>query len=1039
MKLINVLNIKKKHGVSSQLIKIAVLGLIMVLLGILGLSAQNRKITAKVVDEFGEPAIGATVMVPGTQEGTITDFDGIFRLEVSMSSKNVQVSYIGYKSQVIPLSRFAGENKLIIRLEPANIGLDEVVVVGYGTSKKGDLTGAIASMKSDKIEDRENENVLGSLQGQLAGVEITNSSGAPGGEMEVHIRGAASINASDAPLYVVDGIPVDDLNDLNPADIESIDVLKDASSSAIYGSRGANGVLLIKTKSAKENEKLSVNFQASFSLQQMEKKLDVMTPEEWIAWRSDYNNRNYVNEYGHLGATADDDYELRLAYTGGSVNTRIVNDPRWSMPDYGGLMLIDWQNEAFRIAPKQNYSLSVSGASDKTNFRASIGYTDQEGIAINTSFERLTARLNFTTKFWDIFTFGINVAPSASKNSGTSANALNIISMVPVAEPDTGIYTGAEPNEHYGWAGTRVSPVAILEQTESFKEDFRLNSSAFIRAEVFNGLKIELTGSYNFRSTQSRSFTPSSISNRWQTGEGYYATADRSDGRSHKYMFQAVANYDKVLGEHKIGAMLGASVEASNSYSSRMSATHFPDNEISDFDMGDVDLTRAYASTGYPVRMLSYFGRLNYDYNGRYMTSLSMRTDASSKFGKDKRWGLFPAVSVGWRVSQEKFWPENDVMTNLKLRCSWGANGNNSIRDGAALGLMSSSNYPLGTALYNGYAPSSLDIPDLTWEKVYSWNWGIDIGMWHNRLTIVADYYRKTTKDLLYEITVPGVMGFSKIWDNIGEVFNEGVELEVNTVNFIKPLKWTTSFNLSYNRNEVVNLGNNETVFINDNTQVLMVGQPLRSFYMYDAVGVYQYNEDLYRYPVRKGTQLGDVRYRDANDDGVIDDNDRTLVGKPDPDFIFGLTNRFNYKNWDLSIVITAQTGGYLYSVSPGRYIDNPGMGYSQNLFSWWKNCWWSEDEPGDGKTPAIDSTTGQLRDTRWLYKSDYLRLKNITLGYSLPLSKKSKYVKGTRFYLAIENVWRLDSYVGGYSPENRGNNSYPQARTYTLGVSLNF
>ena len=367
------------------------------------------------------------------------------------------------------------------------------------------------------------------------------------------------------------------------------------------------------------------------------------------------------------------------------------------------------------------------------------------------------------------------------------------------------------------------------------------------------------------------------------------------------------------------------------------------------------------------------------------------------------------------------------------------SNGNNSISDGAALGLMSSANYPLGTTLYNGYASLSLDIPDLTWEKVYSWNWGIDIGMWHNRLTIAADYYRKTTKDLLYEITVPGVMGFSTIWDNIGEVFNEGVELELNTVNLVKPFKWTTSFNLSYNRNEIVNLGENETVFINDNTQVLMVGEPLRSFYMYDAVGVYQYTEDLYKYPVRKGTQLGDVRYRDANDDGVIDDSDRTLVGKPDPDFIFGLTNNFSYKNWDLSVVLTAQTGGYLYSISPGRYIDNPGMGYSQNLFSWWQNCWWSEEEPGDGKTPAIDSTTGELRDTRWLYKSDYLRIKNITLGYRLPLSKKSRYVKGARFYLAVENVWRWDSYPGGYSPENKGNNYYPQARTYSLGASLNF
>ncbi len=1029
----------EKFKISSKQVKIVIIGIAMMLLGIIGLSAQNHTIIGIVTDELNEPAIGASITSPGLTVGTMTGLDGTFTLKLPPQAKEIQVSYIGYKTQMIPVKNFIQGTPLTIRLAPANIGLDEVVVVGYGTVKKGDLTGAISSVKSDKIDDRNNENVLGTLQGQLAGVEITNASGAPGGELEVHIRGAASINASDAPLYVVDGIPVDDLNDLNPSDIESIDVLKDASSSAIYGSRGANGVLLIKTKTAKNDEKLSVSFQASFSLQQMEKKLDVMTPEEWIAWRTDYNNRNYVNQYGYLGATANDDYELRMAYTGGSMKTNMINDPRWSMPNYGGLMLIDWQDEAFRIAPKQNYNLSVQGGSDKTTYRVSIGYDNQEGIAHNTSYDRLTARANLQTKFWERFTFGINLAPSTSSRKGTSANALNIISMVPVVEPDAGLYTGAEPYSHYAWAGSRVSPIAVLEETSSTSEDFRLTSSAFLRADIVDGLKVELTGSYNFRSSQTRSFVPSSISNRWSTGEGYYATGNRTDGRSHKYMLQAVANYDKEWGDHRFSAMLGASLESSHSYSSRLSGTHFPDNMVEDFNMSDVDLTTAYASTGYPVRMLSFFSRVNYEYGSRYMATVSLRADGSSRFGRDNQWGWFPAVSLAWRVSEEGFWPENDAVTNLKLRGSWGANGNNSIRDGAALGLLSSANYSFGNTLVNGYAPVSLDIPDLTWEKVYSWNWGIDIGFLHNRITLTADYYRKRTKNLLYEVTMPGVIGFNKIWDNIGEVFNEGVEVEITSVNIAKPLKWTTSFNMSYNRNEVVDLGNNEMVFLNDNTQVLMVGQPLRSFYMYDAVGVYQYTEDLYRYPVRKGTQLGDVRYRDANDDGVIDDSDRTLVGKPDPDFVFGMTNKFNYKNWDFSFVLTAQCGGWLYSVSPGRYIDNPGMGYSQNLFSWWENCWWSEEQPGDGKTPAIDSTTGELRDSRWLYKSDYLRIKNITLGYRLPISKKSKYIKSTRFYFAVENVWRWDYYTGGYSPENRGNNAYPQARTYSLGVNLNF
>lgn len=1030
---------KLNFKLSSRHIKIAIVGVLMILLGILGLSAEDRIITGLVMDDLNEPAIGASILVPGSKIGTMTGLDGDFTLSLPDTVKNVQVSYIGYETQLVPISNFNGSNPYTIYLQTANVGLDEVVVVGYGTAKKGDLTGAVASLKTESLEDRENENVLGSLQGQLAGVEITNSSGAPGGELEVHIRGAASINASDAPLYVVDGIPVDDLSDLNPSDIASIDVLKDASSAAIYGSRGANGVILVKTKNAKSNEKLTINVQAAFSLQQMEKKLGVMSPEEWIQWRTDYNNRMYVREYGYLGAQATDDYNLRLAYTGGNVRRNMINDPRWSMPDYGGLRLIDWQDEVFHIAPKQNYTLSIAGASDVTDYRVSISYVDQQGIAKHTSFNRLTARANLNTHFFNIFTFGVNLAPSTSKTKGASANALNIISMVPVAEPDAGLYTGSEPWSAYSWAGSRVSPLAELEQSDITNEDMRLNSSAYLRVDIIEGLNIELTGSYNFRSSQQRSFIPSSISNRWTTGEGYYATGTRYDQRFHKYLFQGVATYDTNWGMHRFNAMAGASIESSNSYVSRLQATHFPDNLVPDFNMSDVDLTTAYASTNFPVRMASFFARVNYDYNGKYLATASIRTDGSSKFGKDKRWGIFPAFSLAWRISQENFFPKETPINNLKLRASWGATGNNSIRDGAALGLLSSANYSWGNTLVNGYAPTSIDIPDLTWEKVYSWNWGIDLNMWNNRLQMSVDYYRKNTKDLLYQVTVPGVMGFRTIWDNIGNVFNEGVELEITSINLNKPVKWTTSFNMSYNKNKITDLGNNEVVFLTDNTQVLMVGQPLRSFYLYDAIGVYQYQQDLQRYPVRKGTQLGDVRYRDANDDGVIDDNDRTLVGKPDPDFVFGMTNRLSWKNWDFSLVLTAQTGGWLYSVSPGRYIDNPGMGYSQNLFKWWQNCWWSEEEPGDGKTPAIDSTTGELRDTRWLYKSDYLRIKNITLGYRLPLPKHTKYVKSVRFHFSVENVYMWNCYDGGYSPENRGNNYYPQARVYTLGATLNF
>lgn len=996
--------------------------------------AQERTVSGRVIDETGEGVIGATVIVKGTKSMCITDMDGGFTLSVPAGAKTMEISYVGYETAIIDL---AGKSLFNVQLEVADLALDEVVVIGYGTAKKGNVTGAVATLKGENMADRQNENVLSSLQGQLAGVEISTNSGTPGGELEVHIRGAASINASDQPLYVVDGIPVDDINNLNPDDIESVDVLKDASSSAIYGSRGANGVILITTKKAPATDKVSVQFSASFGIQQMEKKLDVLTPEEWIAWRTDYNNTKYVEQYGPMGATAADDYELRLAYTGGSINTRMVNDPRWTQPGYGGLRLIDWQDEVFRLAPKQNYNLSIANSTDRSSYRVSVGYIDQQGIAIATSYKRLNVRLNMQTTLFDRVTIGVNVAPSMAWNKGDNANAVNVLSMTPVAEADAGIYTGAEPYEHYRWAGSRVSPVAILEETSETREDARINSSAFIRTDFGGGLRLELTGSYNFRNTQQRSFVPSSVSNRWNTGEGYYATGDRRDTRKHDYLFQAVVNYDRTFGKHTVSGMAGASIESSTSNSSRLAATHFPDNEIEDFDMSDVDLTSAYAATGYPVRMASFFGRLQYEYDNRYLMTASLRRDGSSKFGKDKRWGVFPAVSAAYRISNEAFWPENAWVNSLKIRGSWGANGNNSISDGAALGLMSSANYSLGGTLMNGYAPASLDINDLTWEKVYSWNIGADFGLFNNRILFSLDYYQKKTSSLLYQVTMPGIIGFQQMWDNVGEIQNKGFELELQSQNLTGPLKWSTSFNLSYNHNEVTDLGNNESIFSNDNTQVLMVGEPMRSFYMYDAVGVYQFQEDLRRYPVRKGTQLGDVRYRDVNDDGVINDSDRTLVGKPNPDFTMGLTNKLSYKGFDLSILCTAQFGGMLYSVSPGRYMDNPGMAYSQNVFSWWKNMWRSEEDPGDGKTPGLESSTGELRDTRWLYSSDYIRIKNITLGYRIPL--KCDYLRRARVYFTVENAWMWDKYDGGYSPENKGNNAYPQARIYTIGANLTF
>ena len=1011
--------------------------------------AQNRTVTGVVVDEKDEPIIGANVTVKGTSKGTITDLDGKFVISAPTNAKLLEVSFIGYNTQTVTITG----KTLQIKLTESAIALDEVVAIGYGSAKKGSVTGAIAKVNAEKLEDRATTNIASSLQGQLAGVEVRSTTGEPGSELQIRVRGAASINADATPLYVVDGIPVDDLGSLNPGDIQSIEVLKDASSSAIYGSRGANGVFLITTKQASADDKVKVQFQASFGIQSLERKVDVLSPEEWIEFRTAYNNNRYISQYGSKGATIEDDYATRLAMIGGKESYYFLNDPRWTEPGYGNLQLIDWQDEFFRLAPIQNYQLSLSSGRGNTKYRVSLGYTDQKGIAIESSYKRLNFRANVESKLFNRITVGVNLAPSANwsdggRVDGKDRQATNVLTMVPVAEPEDGIYTGSGSKGYYRWtSSSKVSPIAYMEEVTNHGESVRFNSAAYVKADIWDGLKAEVTGSYNFSSTQSRSFIPSSVTKYRTDSEGYKTTASRSEARSNKFLLQTILHYNKTFGRHTVGAMAGYSMESSGGSSSKLSATQFPDNSLEVFDMADVVLTAAAASLSTPSRLMSYFGRVQYEYDDRYLLTASIRRDGSSRFGKENRWGVFPAVSAAYRISNEKFWPKDFFMNSLKIRGSWGANGNNSIPTNTALAKLSSANYSSGNII-NGFAPTSLANPDLGWEKTESWNIAFDMGMFNNRIFLSADYYVKTTKDLLYQVTVPALLGFTQAWGNIGSIRNKGFELELTTQNLTGKLKWTTSLNVSYNKNKVLSLGDdNSTVFTgyDKTTQVFMVGQPLRSFYMYDAVGVYQTQADLQKYPVMQNTKVGDVRYRDANGDGVISDSDRTLMGKPDPDYTFGMTNTFKYKNFDLSILITGQTGGHIYGVL-GRAMDRPGMGANINVLAHWKNMWKSEAEPGDGKTPGIDNAnTGQFYDSRWLYSTDFIKIKNITLGYRLPFKKK--FIQNARVYLSGENLLMWDKYDGGFSPEanNAGSSgdydygSYPQARVITLGVNVTF
>lgn len=1024
-----------------------------------GMAQNTKTIHGTITDGNGEPVIGATVKVG--KLGTVTDMDGNYTLSVPNSTHQVEVSYIGMKTKKVSIKG----NKASTTLQEDSKMMDEVVVIGYGSVKKGDVTNAVAKVKGDQLKDRPVSNIASALQGELAGVEIRTTSGAPGSGVQINVRGATSINESgnSNPLFVVDGVPMDedfDLVNLNPQDIESIEVLKDASSSAIYGSRGANGVVIITSKKGNDEGKVRVNFSADYSLNAPERYMDIMSPTEWIEWRKKANNVRYVNQYGLKGAKETDTYAERIAFIG-SVSVNYVNDPRWDMPNYGGLSLIDWQKEIFQTALAQNYNLSVSSGNKKSNFRASLGYVNQEGIVIKTGFERINLKMSAQTTVKDKLTLGFDLAPQFTVTKGGNVDgkgntAQLALTLAPVAE--AGFYTGAQPYTRYLWAGSAISPIANMEYSSYRDEKIRLNASAFARYQILPELTVEVLGSWLFVNSERHRFTPSSLNRYWASyPEGYYSDGSWTGSRSHKYLGQATATYNKDFGKHHLNVVGGWSVEMTKDGSSyTIGATQYPNNALNGgfSDMTTVTLKNVSAVYNTEDRLVSYFGRAEYGFDSRYLLNASIRRDGSSRFGKNKKWGTFPAVSGAWRASNEKFWKNNWLVNQAKLRISYGVNGSNSIPSNSAYGILSNSNYSQDGKLTTGFIPGSTANDDLGWQKTDSWNAGIDLGLFNNRISLAVDCYMKNIRDMLYQITLPADMGYTRGYTNVGNIRNTGIELELKTENLTGRLRWTTNFQFSWNKNKVIDLGANSTIFTgyDHSTQVIEVGRPAGEYYLYDAVGVYETAEDLKKYPTQTGSVVGTVRYRDVSGpdgvpDGKITETDRVHMGHPQPSCTYGMTNSFKYKNWTASFLITAQTGGKIYGAL-GRAFDRQGMGTSVNVLRKWKNMWFSESDPGDGHTPrAWGSGINEEYDNRWLYSSDFIKLKNVTLSYNWRMPKKA-FISNVLLSASVENVFMIDSYDGGYSPESNNSTSrissydygaYPMARTFNFGVNIQF
>ena len=1036
--------------------------------------------SGKVVDSNGEPIIGASVIVKGTVIGVMTDVDGNFTIK-AQNGATLEVSCIGYVTKTV-----AAAPGLTVVLEDDTKMLEETVVIGYGSVKRTDLTSAVASMDSKAIQDRPLARAEQALQGQLAGVSVQVVSAEPGADPQIRVRGAASISAGNEPLYVIDGVPQSSMTGLNPNDIANIEVLKDAASAAIYGSRGSNGVVIVTTKSGQKGAP-KVTFTANAGVSTLEKRMDVFSAVEWMEFAVRCMDATYLAMYPQ-GSIADDNAtrmkNLGLtgpARTGGNA----VNfDDRWfkylspemqashTYYDNGEeLSLLDWQSYAYSPAAQQNYNVSISGATETTKYMFSLGYLDQDGLSPASNYKRLNLRTNVESKLNNWLKVGLNLAPSfvintgSGQGNGKDSRAHHVLTSPPVSEPGVGYDTQYYPNVNYLWGGSGMRPKKYYEETAAHNHTMRLQASSFLRANPFEGFQVEASASATYANSNTNTFEANTMTNaNWTLPEGSKSKAKHTTDYSINTLLQIVANYDRTFGKHNVSAMLGASSEVGNiGFGTTQEYTNMPNDVITGTFVGSNSTTSPTVKSSNVTektntKLLSMFGRVSYSYDNRYMISASLRRDGYSRFGSQNKWGWFPSVSGGWNIANEGFFKDADLdwWNTFKLRASYGQTGNYGIPESAAYSTLTAGTYGGNLAYYAGAFGNT----GLGWEKTHSTDVAIDLGFFNNRIQASIDWYTKTTTDLLYSVPVPSVFGTTSIYDNLGSVLNNGIELELNTENIsTKDFEWSTSFNMSYSKNKVLQLGDDTTegnfVYTRQAynvNQILRIGAPMYEFYNHKNIGVWMSQAEIDAYKAETGLTPkyygqnvvpGDPKYEDQNGDGNITNDDWTVLGDPAPRFVFGMTNRFSYKNFDASILFTAQAGGYIMG-GFGRAVDRAHMGTQQNTLRHWQNAWWSEEEPGDGTLPYPLTTHSYNIDSRFVYKSDYFRIKNLTLGYTVPFKN---FIQSLRVYASIENLLILDSYYLGYSPEASNQSgftgvdygAYPSARTFSLGVNINF
>lgn len=976
--------------------------------------AQPVTVSGKVSDSGGLPLPGVTVVLKGSSQGTITGNDGTYTIASVPGDATLIFSFVGMKTQEV---KIAGQTRINITLEEESIGIEEVVAVGYGTMKKSDLTGSVASVKGDALAEIPGATVGQALQGRTAGVVVQQQTGAPGSAIQIRIRGNNSIMGSNDPLWVVDGFPVSSANMVNLSDIETIDVLKDASATAIFGSRGANGVVIVTTKRGKAG-KSKITYEGSFGIQRLRKKFDMCNAQEYMQLM----NIQQLNDFGSEYFSQE---EINSAGEG-----------------------TDWQDLVYRDAPIHNHAFNFSGGNDKTKFALGLSYFDQQGIVINSGYKKISLRNSLDHRFSKYLSISFNSVMSRTtredKDDVGGLRGNNVLHAAFCAPPTVGPYnedgTYRELNMDYPFSATGfINPIAFLNEKNRNWYSNRIMSNLAFTINPIEDLTIRIGG--NVENTEYRW-------DRYDTSK--YPNSAGEAGISIHNSLELTSNntisYDKTIGKHSFSVMGGSTYEQYKYTPVSITGTGYINDILESYDIGSADVLGIPSSSYTEWRLLSFLGRANYSYDGKYLATFTFRKDGSSRYSEGNKWGSFPSAALAWKVSKEEFMQNLGFISNLKLRAGYGKTGSTAIDAYSTINLLESVSTILDKQYYTGFEPGSSYPGNLKWETTGQTNIGFDLGLFDNKIQLVADYYVKNTTDLLNNVQMPTSSGYTKTIKNIGKMQNKGFELQLDA--FVlnrKDFKWNISSNISFNRNKVVELSGGEDIagtwysltWMGDYVNLIREGQPFGIFYGYKEAG---YDD------------TGKILYWNADGEKVLksslSENDRTYIGDPNPDFTYSINSTMNYKDFTFSFYIQGVQGNDIMCLSTGSANYDYGWGlnnFKEVLYDHWT------PQNTDAKYPIISSTNTYAISDRFVYDGSYIRLKNVELAYTIPVEKLGvKWLNKGQVYVSGQNLVTITNYPwsdpdvnsrGGSSSINQGIDhfSYPTAKSLTVGVRFDF